>query len=95
MILSVISIGILMLIKWQGKQLVPTQAAYHEMIDLQFDLYDVLDVLERGYDCERSKRAKWIVEKCLRRKGKTYKVVAAESTYLGSPAWRIIHVGRM
>lgn len=84
-----------MMIIWQGRQLVPTQSAYYEMIDLRFDLYDVLDILERGYECERSKRAKGTVEKCLRMKGKTYKVAAVESTYLGSPAWRIIHVSKM
>lgn len=86
---------ILMLAQWQGRQLVPTKSAYYEMIGLRFDLYDVLDILERGRDCERSKRAKGTVEKCLRRKGKTYNVVAVESTYLGGPAWRIIHVGKM
>lgn len=47
-----------MIVKWQGRQLVPTKSAYYEMIDLRFDLYDVLDVLERGYECKRSKRAK-------------------------------------
>lgn len=56
-----------MIAEWQGRQLVPTQSAYYEMIDLRFDLYDVLDILERGYACERSKRAKGIVEKCIRR----------------------------
>jgi hypothetical protein len=65
------------------------------MIDLRFDLHDLLDILERGYECVRSKGAKGTVEKCLRRMGKTYKVVVVESTYLGSPAWRIIHVGKM
>lgn len=53
MILLIISTEILMLVQWQGRQLVPTQSAYYEMIDLRFDLYDVLDILERGYDCER------------------------------------------
>lgn len=69
-----------MIVRWRGRQLVPTKSAYYEMIDLRLDLYDVLEVLERGRDCERSKRAKGTVEKCLRRKKKTYKVVAAEST---------------
>lgn len=73
----------------------PTKSAYYEMIDLRFDLYDVLDVLDRGRDCERSRRVAGTVEKCLWRKGKTYKVVAMESAYMGSPAWRIIHVGKM
>ncbi len=84
-----------MIVQWQGIQLVPTQAAYYELIDMKFDLYNVLDILERGTNCERSKRAKGTVEKCLRKKGKTYKTVVVRSTYLGDPAWRIIHVGRM
>ncbi len=95
MISSRISIGILMIVRWQGIQIVPTQAAYYELIDLKFDLYDVLEILERGSNCERSKRAKGTVEKCIRSKGKIYKVVVVRSTYLGNPAWRIIHVGKM
>jgi len=73
---------------------VPTQAAYYELIDLKFNLYYILEILERGSNCERSKRAKGTVEKCLRSKG-NYKAVVVRSTYLGDPAWRIIHVGKM
>lgn len=67
---------------------------YYELLNLGFDLYDVLTILEEGKRCERSKRKKGIVEKCLRRKNRTYKVVVAETIYLGKPAWAIIHVGR-
>jgi hypothetical protein len=84
-----------MIVKWQDIQLVPTRAAHYELMDLNFDLYDVLDILEMGTDCERSRRAKGTIERCLRKKGKRYKVVVAESTYLGESAWKIVHVGRM
>ncbi|MEE8167750.1 MAG: hypothetical protein V3T58_02615 [Candidatus Hydrothermarchaeales archaeon] len=95
MISSMISMEILVIVRWQGIQLVLTQAAYYELIDLKFDLYDVLEILERGSNCERSKRAKGTIEKCLRKKGKRYKAVVVKSTYLGDPAWKIIHVGKI
>jgi len=53
-----------------------------------------LQYWKKERDAKRSKRKKGIVEKCLRRKNRTYKVVVAETIYLGKPAWAIIHVGR-
>ena len=33
-----------------------SNAAYRELFKHNMDLFDVLDILENGYDCERSKR---------------------------------------
>ena len=46
------------MIEWKGRALVPTKSAYHELLNLGFDLYDVLTILEEGKRCERSKRKK-------------------------------------
>ena len=38
--------------------LIPTRAAMNELFDNNLDLYTVLDILENGYDCPKSKREK-------------------------------------
>ncbi|MFQ6056574.1 MAG: hypothetical protein ACE5J3_11395 [Methanosarcinales archaeon] len=55
--------------KWKEKPIQPSRSAQH----------DVIDVLNNGYDCSRSKRAKGTIERCLRRKNKIIKVVVVES----------------
>ncbi len=61
------------------------------------DLFDVLDILETGYDCERSRRKKGTFERCKRSGSKIRKVVAVESIqkWNDTPVWLIIHVGVM
>ncbi len=82
-----------MQVEWKSRQLVPTRAAYYELMDLGFDLWDVLEILEMGERCGEKKRKEGTVEACLKKGKKIYKVVVVESKYLGGPAWRIIHVG--
>jgi hypothetical protein len=53
------------------------------MMDLGFDLYDVLDILENGRNCARSRRQEGTFEKCLKRKGRTYKAVVVRSMWAG------------
>lgn len=66
-----------------------------ELYNKNLDLYVVLDVLERGYDCSKGKRSKGIIEKCLDKRRKTIGVVVAKSfNYsLDSEVWVITHVG--
>jgi hypothetical protein len=61
------------------------------------DMFDVLDILETGYDCERSRRKKGTIERCKKSHNKTWKVVVVESiqNWNDSPVWLIIHVGVM
>lgn len=59
--------------------LVPTRCAMTELYNENLDLNAVLDVLERGYDCPRSRRSKEIIERCLDRGRKTIRVVVAKS----------------
>ncbi len=66
-----------------------------ELYDCNLMLRDILDILEQGYDCAKSKRKKGIIERCLDRKRKTTKVVIvkAYNYSLDSEAWVLIHVG--
>ena len=42
---------------FKGLPLIPTRAAMNELYDNNMDLYTVLNVLENGYDCSKSKRS--------------------------------------
>lgn len=64
------------------------------MTELGMDFYDVKCILENGFDCPRSKRRKSIEEKCVKKRGKTIKVVVEKMTSKsGIEYWRIRHVG--
>jgi len=80
---------------YQRLQLIPTRAAMNELYDNNLDLYTVLNVLENGYDCYKSKRAKGTIERCLDEKRITIRVVVVKSfNYsLNMDVWAITHVG--
>ena len=44
------------MIEWKGRVLVPTKSAYYELLNLGFDLYDVLTILEEGKRCEEKQK---------------------------------------
>ncbi len=88
---------------FEGRPLIPTKDAQREMDEIGLNLWQVKEILDQGYDCSRSKRAKNIVEKCLYRKNKEIRIVAAlvewqekqmdaQSASVRS-FWRIIHAG--
>lgn len=83
-------------ISYKGLPLRPTKSAYYELKELNMDLYDVVQILEEGYECSTSERKEEIVEKCLYIKNKTIKVVAAKSYEFWSKreVYAIIHVGK-
>ena len=80
---------------WNGLPVVPTRAAIRELDRLHLDVADAAEILEEGYDCARSRRAKGVFERCARRGGKTLKVVVAKSVnrFLATDCWAITHVG--
>lgn len=88
---------------FEGNPLIPTKDAQREIDEIGLSLWQVKEVLEQGYDCSRSKRAKNIIERCLYRKNKEIRVVAAlvewkekQMDAQGASVcsfWRIIHVG--
>ena len=79
---------------FQDKPLIPTKDAQREMDETGVDLWRIKEILEQGYDCSKSKRAKNIIERCLFRKNKEIRVVAALVEWKEGEFWRIIHVGK-
>ncbi|UCH90019.1 MAG: hypothetical protein JSV49_05085 [Thermoplasmata archaeon] len=64
---------------------------------LNMDLFDVLEILEKGFDCRASKRRSDTIEKCIKKKSKVIKVVIVEDEWRWSDekVWAIIHVGEV
>lgn len=58
------------------------------------DLWLVKEILEKGYDCAKSKRKVNVLEKCVQRKGKEIRVVAALVEWNDKSFWRLVHVGK-
>ena len=87
---------------YQGLPIIPVQTrkgqknVLDELRQYEMDLDDVVDVLNEGYDCQRSKRRKGVVEKCLNRSDKTIKVVIQKGyiEFDGKDCWELIHVGK-
>lgn len=73
-------------------------SATRELMKYNKDLTDVVEILESGYDCSVSKRAKNIVERCLKKDNKEMKAVVAK-VYVKYPdgykeeVWRLVHFG--
>lgn len=82
--------------EWQGRRIDLVKRVHREMEDLDLDILDVLAVLEFGYDCQRAKRKKGTVEKCLRKNSKVIRVVAKEGEFVYpdgyvEEVWWLIH----
>ena len=43
----------------------PSRSAMDEMHDNGIDLVDVVEILEEGFDCSRSKRSENTMERCI------------------------------
>jgi len=50
-----------------------------EMYDNDLDIDDVIEILEEGFDCSRSKRSDGITERCIQKGDKIVKAVVAET----------------
>ena len=66
--------------KYQNKPIIPdhTRGVIEELEFEKMDLYDVILILETGFDCETSTRKKGIMEKCCLKKKKIIKVVVED-----------------
>ena len=83
--------------RYKGCSIEVSRSACAEMLKENLDLYDALEVLEKGF--EPAKRRKDIAERCLVKGKKVIKVVAAlnERKYPEGDTekyWTLIHVGR-
>ena len=76
--------------RYQEKEIKATKNAAEEMWHLKKDLFDVLEILERGYDCSRSKRKKNILEKCIRKGNDMFKAVVVSC----NDYFLLIHFGK-
>lgn len=81
--------------KWRGLPVVPSKAAFSELMFLGMSLADVVEVLDKGYDYSQSRRKQNVFEKCVRRHDKTVKVVVVKdySVSLGTEVWVVVHAG--
>ena len=85
-------------VRYQSLTIKPSLSATRELMKYNKDLTDVVYVLENGYDCSASKRAKNIVERCLKKGDKEMKavVVRVQLKYpdgYSEEVWRLIHFG--
>ncbi len=81
---------------FDGLRVVQTTACQRELVDLGLDLGEAVSVLQFGFECNRSKRQKDKLEKCLRKGDKIIRVVAAYdySIFLKEDVITIIHVSK-
>ncbi|MFC1752556.1 hypothetical protein ACFL96_04085 [Thermoproteota archaeon] len=79
-------------VRYKGLRIEVSRSANHEMLKENLDIYDVLEVLEQGY--EPSKRRKDIVERCLVRGRKVIKAVVGLNHRKEESYWTLIHAGR-
>ena len=64
--------------RYQNKGIKATKNAAEEMWQYKKDLFDVLEILENGYDCSSSKREKNVLEKCIQKGTTVFKVVVVD-----------------
>lgn len=87
-------------IKFHGLRIEPTLSASRELVKEGKSLYDVLEILEDGYDSSASKRKANIIEKSIRKGNKEYKAVVAKTEVVypdgfREAVWRLIHFGKI
>ena len=75
--------------KYKGKPVMPSKRTIEELEEEGLDLDDVIEILEKGFDCSRSPREENIQEKCVQRKKAIIKVVVEN---IGD-YWKLKHVG--
>ena len=76
--------------QYQNRDIKATKTASEELWQLKKDLWDVLEILESGYDCSVSRRKKEITEGCLRAGNHVFKAVVADC----GRYWLLIHFGK-
>ena len=83
------------MLEWRGLEVRYSRAAYYEMARHGLAPFEVIEVLENGF--ETGRRSEGVVEKCLRRKKGLLKVVACESRDYssGENVWVVAHIAVM
>lgn len=76
--------------KYQSKELKATKEAADELNQFRHDLWDIVEILESGYDCASSRRKGNVAEKCIRKGDDVYKAVVVDCGYY----LLLIHFGK-
>lgn len=81
---------------WKGRALCFTKHAIREMYVLSFTPDDMIEMLDLGINCPKSRRQKGILELCTNYQGDNYKIVVADdiSHWRNDPCWTVIHIKR-
>lgn len=81
--------------KYKGLRIAVTDSAMRELMKEEKTLYDVVKILENGYDAPR-KRKKGIIEKWLDKGNKVFNVVIVKDydEILKEDCWVLIHFGK-
>jgi hypothetical protein len=81
-------------VKWKGRYLRPSRHAFHEMVCLGMDLYDIVEILDAGMETGNP-RAKCTVERYILQGRKIIRVVVIESYAhdIEEWVWLVKHVG--
>ena len=81
--------------KYKGLRIAVSHSAMRELVKEGKTLYDVVNILDNGYDAPR-KRKKGVIEKWLNKGNKTYNVVIAKDydETMKEDCWVLIHFGK-
>ena len=81
--------------KYDGLRIAISHSAMQELMQEGKTIYDVVDILEKGYDAPR-KRKSGTIEKWLDKGKKTYNAVIVKDYYeiLKEDCWVLTHFGK-
>ncbi len=72
---------------YKGKPIIPTKAVLDELSNIRLDLYDIPEILEKGF--ELRKRKKNIIERAITKGNKVINVVIIDMDNF----YKLIHAG--
>ena len=79
---------------YKEKPIIPSKHAQNELVKHDLDLWDIVHILNFGYDCSKGRRAPEIVERCIERGSMELRVVVALVEWEDTAFWRLVHVSK-
>ncbi len=81
--------------KYKGLRIIVSDSAMRELMKEEKTLYDVVQILEEGYDAPR-KRKEGTIEKWFDKGNKTFNVVVVQdyNEIMKEDCWVLIHFGK-
>lgn len=81
--------------KYQGLRIAVSHSAMTDLMNEEKTLYDVVEILEEGYEAPRKRKA-GVIEKWFDKGNKTYNVVIAKDydEIMKEECWVLIHFGK-